>query len=154
MTRALIFILALVAALIPTTDVRAMSCSVTSLTGVAFGVYDAFGSSPVYSAGSITYECSEVGASDTIAIDLSTGSSSTYDPRRLIHGIHYLAYNLYLDAAHSIVWGNGAGGTARYQQIEPAEATAVAVPVYGQIPALQNAAAGTYGDTIVATVIF
>ncbi len=137
-----------------TSPALAMSCTVTAVTGIAFGSYDVFSASPLDSVGSVTYECSGVGPSDTISIDLSTGGASGYSPRRLAQGTHELEYDLCVDAGYSSVWGNGTSGTANYSQVSPPNGTPVSVPVYGRIPPGQNAHAGIYGDTVVVTVVF
>lgn len=129
------------------------SCSFASTVGVSFGSYDVFQATPLDSMGSLTYLCQGVGTSDSIVIQLSRGSSFSYAPRTLLFGGWSLGYNLYLDAARTLVWGDGASGTNRYGPIHPSEIQ-TALAVYGRIPARQNVAAGHYADTIVATIVF
>jgi spore coat protein U-like protein len=130
------------------------SCSFTTVIGAAFGTYDVFASSPLDTAGSLSFTCTGVGAMDTIVVDLSRGGSSTYFSRQMSSGTATLSYNLYLDAARTIVWGDGASGTSHYGPMTPTSGVTVTVPVYARIPALQNAMIGSYGDTIVATIVF
>lgn len=145
---------AVAVALAPALHAYAMSCSIDSITAVAFGAYDVFDGSPTDSTGSITYQCTGVATSDTVTIDLDSGNATGFFPRELDKGVDTIDYNLYLDASRTTVWGDGTGGTGHYQLVEPPEGTPVAVTVYGRIPALQMSSAGTYTDTIVATVIF
>jgi spore coat protein U-like protein len=62
-----------------------------------------------------------------------------------------LSYNLYQDASRSQVWSTGANtlSTTAAPDTSPRSYT-----VYGQIPAQQGAASGSYTDTVVATVNF
>jgi spore coat protein U domain-containing protein, fimbrial subunit CupE1/2/3/6 len=125
-----------------------VNCTI-SATPVAFGSYDVLSASPVDSTGTITYEC-VIGF--PIIITLSRGSSSSFTPRTMTSGAETLAYNVYLDAARTTIWGDGTGGTSSYSAntiLLP-----VTVTVYGRVPASQNVAAGSYGDTLVATIIF
>ena len=144
-----------VAAAIAASSVRAealTSCGLVSITGVAFGAYDVFAPSPVDSMGSITLSCTGVLASDTITVDLSRGSSASFLPRHMQNGPYVLDYNLYLDAARTQVWGDGTSGSSHSGPFQPADGTNTTLNVYGRIPALQNAQAGAYGDTIVVTI--
>lgn len=132
---------------------RAQSCSYVAVAGVSFGSYDVFAASPTDSAGSVSYSC--MGGA-TVTITLSIGNAPTYNPRRMLRaGGGSLAYNLYLDAARTSIWGDGAGGvTARYGPIMPADGVTVVVPIFGRIPAAQDVAVGVYTDTITATINF
>ncbi len=136
-------------------DARATtSCSFSTVVGVSFGSYDVFGASPVDAAGSLSFSCQGVGASDTIVIDLGRGNASSFAPRHLLHGGDQLYYNLYLDAARATIWGDGTNGTSHYGPVTPASGVTVTVSVFGRIPAAQNVPIGSYGDTIVATILF
>jgi spore coat protein U-like protein len=145
---------ALAISLAPAAARATTSCSFTTVVGVAFGGYDVFGASPVDSAGSLTFVCYGVGGSDTIVIELSRGNASSFSPRQLVHSTSTLAYNLYLDAARTSVWGDGTGGTSRYGPTTPPSGSAVTVSIFGRVPAGQNVSVGSYGDTIVATILF
>jgi spore coat protein U-like protein len=68
-------------------------------------------------------------------------------------GGNRLDYNLYLDAARTIVWGDGTNGTATYTAT-PIDGQVVSIPVYGRIPPRQNVAAGSYGATIRVQLLF
>lgn len=127
------------------------ACTIGTVTGVAFGTYDVFAPSDVTSTGSLSYTCTSVPG--TITIGLSTGNATSFTPRLLLSGTNSLAYNLYLDASTSIIWGDGTGGTSLYGPLTPT-ASATTVTIYGRIPALQNASVGTYADTITATITF
>lgn len=133
---------------------RAASCSVTNVVGVAFGTYDVFSGYSLDSAGSIAFSCSNVGANDVVTIQLSRGGSSTYFPRRLTSGSDAMTYNLFLDAARTVVWGDGSGGTAVYGPVKPPEGGNTVVDVFGRVPAGQNVRQGAYFDSLVVTVLY
>jgi spore coat protein U-like protein len=145
---------ALALTLAPAAARATTSCSFTSVVGVAFGSYDVFGTSPVDSAGSLTFVCYGVGATDTIVIELSRGSATSFSPRQLVFATSALSYNLYLDAARTSVWGDGTSGTSRYGPTSPVSGSPVTVSIFGRVPAGQNVSVGSYGDTIVATILF
>ena len=129
----------------------APSCTI-SATAVAFGNYNVFGLTNVDSTGSITYRCNTAAAN--ISIALSKGASSTFTPRTLMKGAEALSFNLYRNAARTEIWGDGTGGTSMDTVANPANNQNVNVTVYGRIPALQDVSAGSYNDTIVATINF
>ncbi len=65
-----------------------------------------------------------------------------------------LNYNLYLDAARTTIWGDGTGGTQVYSNANPPNNTNVTVTIYGRIPASQDVSAGSYTNTVTATINF
>lgn len=112
-----------------------------------------FDPSPVVSTGSITFDCTGVLPADAVRIDLDAGGAASFTPRRLIAGVVALAYNLYLDAARTVVWGDGTGGSSAYGPVHPAEGSTT-LTIYGRIPAGQHVAAGSYSDTVTVTLQF
>ena len=141
----------------------AYSCSV-AVVGVSFGPYDPLVATPDDSAGRLDVTCTNVPGTgvDTVAygVTLSPGTSGTYAPRQLAAGSARLDYNLYSDSGRSQVWGNGGGGSVPVSggmKIGPGTGNGSRTnrhDVFGRIPARQDVAAGTYGDTIVVTVTF
>ena len=65
-----------------------------------------------------------------------------------------LSYNIYLDAARTMVWGDGTGGSSYYSATGTGNAAPVSVIMYGGIPTQQNVGAGTYTDILVVTINF
>ena len=145
--------IALAAALAPG-DARAASCAIESISGVSFGSYDVFSLIATTLGGSVQVRCDNVGLLDVVHIELSRGGSTSYAPRKLSSGIATMSYNLYLDAARTLVWGDGSEGTLRYGPHTPLSGVSFTVPIYGALPALQNVPAGTYSDTVVLTVVY
>ena len=60
----------------------------------------------------------------------------------------HLYYNIYLDATHRTIWGDGTNGTDVYIDPKPPNKTPVTVPAYGRIRALQDVPAGQYADVM------
>lgn len=130
------------------------NCSVGSVVGVAFGDYDPFSALPLDAAGSVSFTCDGFGAADTVLVALSTGGSGSYSSRTLLWGSAVLQYNLYLDAARTLVWGDGSEGSAAWGPTTPVNGQAVSIPIYGRVAARQNASPGSYADTLVVTFTF
>lgn len=122
-----------------------------AVTGVNFGSYDVYHPSPLYSTGSITYECAK--QDKRIRITLSRGRSPTFDPRTMKNGGEGLEYNLFTDA-YATVWGDGTEGTGFYYNNNPPNNRLVALTVYGRVRPQQDVAYGLYGDTVVAQIEF
>lgn len=131
----------------------AATCSINAIVAVNFGPYNVFSSAPVDSAGSVTYQCSLLGILEVIVIDISAGSSGNVSSRTMKSGLYSLEYNLYTDAARTIVWGNGTGMTGHYGPVT-LNLLPITVPIYGRIQPLQNARAGSYSDTVTITMMF
>ena len=131
---------------------RADAACTISTTPISFGPYNVFTTSATAANGTITYRCSNNDHNITIAI--STGSSGAFSNRTLKKGTENLTYNLYLDAAFSSIWGDGSGGTATYHIGNPPNGVDVSLTVYGRVPALQDVSAGSYTDTVIATITF
>jgi spore coat protein U-like protein len=140
----------------------AADCTVATV-GVAFGTYDPASATPDDVAGSVTVVCTHVsGGASRLAytVALSTGSSGGYAPRQLSAGSLRLNYNLFTNLARSQVWGNGLGGTGVGSgtfTVGPGTGNGrreVVHPVYGRIPAQQDALPGNYADAIVVTLTF
>jgi spore coat protein U-like protein len=127
------------------------NCTITTAP-VAFGSYDpvvANAATNLDSTGTVTVACTK-GATATVG--LSLGSNATGATRRLNDGVSFLTYELYQDAARTTVWGDAGAGlfsTGAAPSKAPRDFT-----VYGQIIAAQDVPAGSYSDTVVATVNF
>lgn len=133
------------------------TCAVTT-SPVAFGVYDPNAGSPTDATGTVSVTCVQ-GTTYTIALDAGANASTPGDAgtrRMLANASDHLPYTLYLDAARTTVWGDGANGTS----LNPAagsftgDGSAQAYTVYGRIAAGQYVAAGAYADAVVATVTY
>ena len=128
------------------------NCTI-STAAVAFGSYDpvvAHASANLDGSGTVTVACTK-GAVATVGLGL--GSNASASVRRLKDaGTNYITYELYQDSGRSTVWGNAGAGL-----LSPGAAPSKVArnfTVYGRVPANQDVPAGTYNDTVVATVNF
>ncbi|MEW6375526.1 MAG: spore coat U domain-containing protein [Thermodesulfobacteriota bacterium] len=125
-------------------------------TAVSFGNYDAFSSIPTDATGTITVNCTRRVVKATLTLGVSS-TSGTFNPRRMkwSGGNDLLDYNIYADAARTIILGNGTGGTSDIELKRPTGPPAdwsENIIIYGRIPPGQDVSAGTYSDTLAATV--
>jgi spore coat protein U-like protein len=123
-----------------------------SVVGVAFGNYSPFTPAPLDSAGSVVFNCNN--KAKNIVVTLGPGQSGTFFSRAMRQGAQSLGYNLYLDAARTVVWGDGTGGTSAFTNNNPANDINVVLPVYGRVPAGVDVGVGMYTDTVLATIQF
>jgi spore coat protein U-like protein len=120
---------------------------------IAFGSYDPTGVTPLDTLGSLVYRCSQ--KDHNIMITLSQGSGTSFATRRMVQGSDQLFYNLYLDAARTVIWGDGTGGTQAFIVRNPqGNNQDLTVPIFGRIPPVQNVGVGSYTDTITVTLMF
>jgi spore coat protein U-like protein len=131
-------------------------CTVSTVP-VAFGAYSPLDGIARDSVGSVAVSCGDAPSSTiSYSIALSPGAG-TYASRTLVSGAHSLRYNLYLDPARTLVWGDGTGGSSTIGDsyavvVSPTIRT---YPAYGRIPGGQtHAHVGSYGDSIIVTVSF
>jgi spore coat protein U-like protein len=152
------FILLSMLAALPRPVFAIAECEV-SASGVGFGVYDVFTSSPTDAAGNVSVSCSLLGLLSLLVsydIRLSAGTSGTYSTRTMAGAGNSLAYNLYKDSARNSIWGDGSSGTQTVSDGYLLGLLTVTrhYPVYGRIPPNQNVSPGSYLDTIFVTVIY
>lgn len=125
----------------------AFACTVTA-TGFQFGVIDPLIATTTTSTSTITVNCP---APTSYMIALSPGSG-TFAERLMTSGTNTLSYNLYADAAHTIIWGDGTAGTST---VNGSASTAGSThTVYGRAPHQPTAVPGVYSDSIVVTLSF
>jgi spore coat protein U-like protein len=130
----------------------ANNCTINT-AALAFGSYDpvvANSTANLDGTGGVSVACTK-GATATIA--LGTGGNASGSTRRMADGSgNFLAYELYQDSGRSVIWSTSGAGL-----LTPAAAPSKAArdfTVFGRIGGNQDVPAGTYGDTIVATVNF
>jgi spore coat protein U-like protein len=136
----------------------AVTCTVTA-TAVQFGTYDPLSAAPLLSTGTVVTTCTLRGALSaqaTLTSSFTTGSSGKYAGRTMTLGANSLLYNLYLDAAHTQIAGNGTGGSSTggaTLNLNFLNSTQTwTETIYGNMPASQDAAPGTYMDSIMVTI--
>jgi spore coat protein U-like protein len=128
------------------------NCTI-STAAVAFGSYDpvvAHASTDLDSTGTVTVACTK-GATATVGLGL--GSNASGSTRRMSDGgSNYLDYELYQDNGRTTVWGNA--GVGLYSPGAAPSKAARNFTVYGRVTGNQDVPAGSYSDTVVATVNF
>ncbi len=146
---------ALVPCLLTVPPAQAALCFVQT-QAVGFGAYDVFAPAPVDTVGSVVVSCQAAfNESVAYAIRLSPGGSGSAAARVMRSPDGWgLAYNLYGDAARSLVWGDGSGGTQVLRDgfAVPGLQEQRRYPIYGRMPARQNVPPGLYTDTLVVSV--
>jgi spore coat protein U-like protein len=128
------------------------NCSITT-TPVGFGVYDpvvANATTPLDGTGAVIVTCTK-GAGTRI--DLNNGANATGGTRRMsAGGGDFLTYQLYQNSGRTTVWGSG-GSAGQTIAGAPSKAPRT-FTVFGRVPAGQDVPAGSYADTVVATIHF
>ena len=87
-----------------------------------------------------------------VSLNGGTGSGGTVTLRRMTSGGATVDYTIYRDSAHTQVWGDGTAGT--FTVAGTGSGSGQPQTGYGRVPAQPTPAAGTYTDTITATVTF
>ena len=135
------------------------NCSITAAP-LDFGNYDPIGTnSPtgadLVSSAQLVVACT---IGDTYSIYLGqganagTGSTDAAPVRQMGSRTNKLAYQLYQDSAHTTPWGNTSASSPA--SVVATSSSAVNLTVYGVVAKGQSRAAGTYTDTVVATINF
>ena len=128
------------------------ACSLSS-TSMVFGIYDVLVTTPLDTTGSVVYRCTQ--RDHNIMITLDRGGAVSFATRRMVKASEQLLYNLYIDAARTVIWGDGSGGTQAFFARNPqGNNQDLTVPIFGRIPARQDRGIGTYTDTIIVTLNF
>ncbi|TAM09583.1 MAG: SCPU domain-containing protein [Nevskiaceae bacterium] len=144
-----------------------VTCNVMPPPSVNFGTYDPSSGMSDDVTGGITVNCNgtlTLFGSNTVnaSIKLSPGKAGNFSPRRMSGlGSGGLPYNLYTSGSHSVIWGDGTGGSSVLPMtialtgilglLASGSATAT---IYGRIPPGQAVTAGTYSDSILVTVTY
>ncbi len=128
------------------------NCTITT-SALTFSAYDPVVANATANSdgtGRVTVACTK-GAAPSIG--LGTGSAASGNTRRLSDGAgNFLAYDLYQDSGRSVSWTTSGGGLLTTQAA--VSKAARDFTVYGRIAGNQDVPAGSYGDTVVATVNF
>jgi spore coat protein U-like protein len=128
------------------------NCTISTAT-VAFPAYDpvvANASTNDDGTGSVIVACTK---GSTVTIGLGLGANASASQMRMKDATtDYLNYALYQDAGRATVWGNS--GSGLLSPVAAPDKTPRTFTVYGRIPSGQDVPAGSYSDTVVATVNF
>jgi spore coat protein U-like protein len=99
---------------------------------------------------------------NTLTVDLSAGVSGSFTTRTLTTTVgtttYPLNYNLYQDAANTLIWGDGTGGsqadTVTITRHGNNNTITTNLTVYGAVAPAQDPAPGIYTDSITISVNF
>jgi spore coat protein U-like protein len=128
------------------------NCTI-STTAVAFPAYDPIVTNASVNddgTGSVIVTCTR-GTAATIGLGLGANASGS-QMRMKDATTDYLNYALYQDSGRATVWGNSGAGLL--SPVAAPDKTPRTFTVYGRIPSAQDVPAGSYTDTVVATVNF
>jgi spore coat protein U-like protein len=148
----------LAAMLLPGAGFAATSCTM-ALTPIAFGNYDAFVSTARDTSGTIVVTCTRSGGpSPTVTIAIGPGmygGSTSTRKMKQNGGGDLLSYNLFQDAARTVLWGDIVGTNAFRQFLAvPNKGSAqLTATIFGRIPAGQDVSIGTYSDNVLVSVL-
>ena len=123
------------------------NCTI-SAGALAFGAYDpvvANASANLDQTSTISVACTK-GATASVGLDNGANFSGG---RRMKSGTDYLGYEMYSDSGRSTVWN-----TAAPVSYTAASKAASSLTVYGRAAGGQDVPAGSYSDTVIATITF
>ncbi len=136
------------------------NCNI-STSALAFGTYDTLAGTALNGTGGVTVSCTK-GASG-LAIGLGNGGSFSGGTRNMTSAGNSLSYNLYQPPSNTpgtactfpgtTAWGNTVGTDTLALTNAPSKA-ARSYNVCGTVAANQDVPAGSYSDTVVATINF
>ena len=130
---------------------NAQRCTITTVP-LNFGSYLPNDLAPLDNAGAVNIDCK--GRGGTFLVTIAAGNSNNFAQRLMQSATDALAYNVYLDAARSRIWGNGNGGTSALSLYRRNGRYRESIPVYGRVFAGQDVDPGVYTDNLLVTIIF
>jgi spore coat protein U-like protein len=124
-------------------------------TDISFGVYNPVWGAPANFSGSVTLSCDRGSGDGRYTIALTPGRAGNFAGRNMTRRRDSLPYQLYLDAAHTRVWGDGTGGSvlATGSDMVPRNGGTSEFTIYGQIAAYRVVPPGTYLDPAVHATV-
>jgi spore coat protein U-like protein len=146
-------LLLLLAAILPESAMAAFNCTLQTIPPLAYGTYVPGTTSNVDVTSRLRIRCR--GGEGVARVTLGAGFSGNAGDRYMTSGTDNLRYNLFLNASHTVVWGDGTGATQAYTISHPRGRPRNYRPtIYGRIFSNQDPAEGVYGDSILITVEF
>lgn len=125
----------------------ASGCGI-SAGNLSFGNYTG---TVLYATSTIQVGCSP-GTAYNVGLNAGTATGATVTTRKMTGpNKALLNYGLFSNSGHTVNWGNTVGTDT---VVEHANGKTQSLTVYGQIPAGQSVAPGSYVDTITATITY
>jgi spore coat protein U-like protein len=119
---------------------------------LAFGAYNPTSATAATANTTVTLTCS-LGTPYNIGMSVGAGSGATTNLRVMTATSGTLGYKLFRDSGYTLNWGNTVG-TDTLSGTSSASSLSNTINIYGQIPAGETAAIGTYTDTVTMTVTY
>ncbi|HEX3430829.1 MAG TPA: spore coat U domain-containing protein [Rhizomicrobium sp.] len=132
-----------------TVNATVVAACVASASNMGFGNYTASSATPDDANSTVTVTCTN---NDAYTIALNGGDSGHVAARAMENGLNTLAYGVYTSSGYSTIWGDGTNGTSTVAGT--GNGAAQNYTAYGQIPVAEYSTAGSYSDTLTATVTF
>lgn len=126
------------------------SCTITA-SDLAFGVYSTISGGALDGSSTIQVRCT-LNAAYSVSLNAGATAGGSIPARLMADGASTLGYNLYTTNARTTVWGDGTGGSSAVAGT--GTGLAANLTVYGRIAGAQNVAAGSFSDTVIATINF
>ena len=133
---------------------HAINCKIT-LFPINFGIYMPLRPTPSDVTGSLSVRC--IAQPGSFVVQIGPGTSGNQLARTLVSGgVNTLNYNLYQNAARTLIWGDGTPPTVTVSGIRSAKGrpSFYSYPLYGRIFANQAPSPGIYNDNILVTILF
>lgn len=142
--------------LIPCASVNAAAsaCSVVA-SGVAFGSYDPLANANSDGTGSVSVTCT--GSTEVSYSVAASAGNGSFLARNQVSGSQVLKYNIFIDNARTMVWGDGSqgGNLISGNMTATSNGTTQTSTVYGRIfSGQQTARVGSYNDTLTVTITY
>jgi spore coat protein U domain-containing protein, fimbrial subunit CupE1/2/3/6 len=151
----LAFVLAVIA-FTPERAEAALTCT-ASITNIAFGTDEVLANTAVNRTATYSASCSGGTAGGPVLLcpSIGPGAGNTMNPRTMLSGSNTLNFDIYSNAAHTIIWGNTYVGSlpppAVRVTLNASGSGTVTAKLYGRIPNGQmTAVPGSYVDTFTA----
>ncbi len=119
---------------------------------LAFGAYNPTGGAVLNGTTTTTLTCT-LGTPYNIGMSAGAGTGATTTLRIMTSGTNTLGYKLFQNAGLTTNWGNTVG-TDTLSGTSSTSSLTNTITIYGQIPASEAAAVGSYTDTVTMTVTF
>ena len=135
-------------------------CIISSTSTVGFGAYDpvtvnSAAGVDLDGTGSVGIKCTP---GSGLSISLDSGANVSVNQRRMQGpagpSSAFLNYNLYTDSAGGTAWGDGSNGASAQAISTSTNASERTFTVFGRVPKGQDVNAGSFTDTVQATVNF
>jgi len=131
-----------------------VACTIDSVTGVAFGIYDEESAAAQPSSGQLNFSCKPKNKPVTVKITIgpSTVTGSITDrAMQQAGGGDSLHYNLFQDSRGSVIWGDDAAGGS---SMVLTGADSFSVEIFGYIYPSQDVTEDIYADTLQISIQF